>query len=128
MVVKKVTPILFTNEMEACIAFWADFGLDAVMTVPVEDKIIFAILTNGEVELMYQTFESANADNAAAVEGINRSSIYLEVTSLDKILPAAKKYDVVKPEHKTDYGAREIYVRDPSGNLVGFAEQGGAGD
>lgn len=128
MNLKKVTPILFTHKMQACIDFWAEFGLAAVMTVPVDDKIIFAILTNGEVELMYQTFESAIADNPAAVEGINRSAIYLEVTSLDKILPAAKKHQTVKPEHTTDYGAREIYIRDPAGNLVGFAEQNSDGE
>ena len=123
MFIKKVTPVLLTDDVEACINFWAEFGMDAVMTVPGQDQLTFAILSNGDVELMYQTFESAAADTPSAIEGINRAVVYLEVNSLDKILPIATKYETVKPEHTTDYGAREIYIRDPGGNLVGFAEQ-----
>ena len=122
MKINKVTPILLTHDVEAAIAFWAGFGMEAPMTAPGEDGIMFAIITNGDVELMYQTFKSAIADNAQAVEGVNRSVVYLEVASLDEILPVANKHDVVKPEHTTFYGAREIYIRDPAGNLVGFAE------
>ena len=128
MTLEKVTPVLLTDDVEASINFWADFGLEAVMTVPGQDRLTFAILAKGDVEIMYQTFESAVADDPLAVEGINRALIYVEVDSLDEILPVAKKYETVKPEHTTAYGAREIYIRDPYGNLVGFAEQSGQSD
>jgi len=128
MVLRKVTPVLLTENVKACVMFWSEFGLKATMTVPDENELMFAIVTNGEVELMYQTFESALADNASAVEGINRAIIYIEVDALDPILQLAAKYEVVKPEHTTAYGAREIYIRDPAGNLVGFAEQGETGE
>lgn len=119
----KATPVLLTDRVQACIDFWAGFGLEASVVVPGEDGPAFAILTNGAIELMYQTFASARADNAAAVEGVNRAVMYLEVESLDTILPAAQRAGIVVPERTTDYGAREVYVRDPAGNLIGFAQQ-----
>ncbi|NNL90509.1 MAG: hypothetical protein HKP25_15725 [Marinicaulis sp.] len=128
MNLKKITPVLLADDVQAIIDFWAEFGLSAPMTVPDDDGVMFAIVTNGAVELMYQTKKSARADNADAVKGIDRAMIYIEVNSFDDIIDAAKRYEVVKPEHMTDYGAREIYIRDPAGNVVGFAEQGAAGE
>lgn len=126
MSLKKVTPVLLTDDVDACIAFWEAFGLEAVMTLPGADGADFAILANADVELMYQTFASANADMPAAVEGVSRAVIYLEVDSLDAVLQQTSRLTVVKPLHTTDYGAREIYVRDPAGHLIGFAEQAAA--
>jgi hypothetical protein len=34
----------------------------------------------------------------------------------------APNLEVVVPERETAYGAHEIFVRDPAGNVVGFAE------
>lgn len=127
MNLKKLTPVLLAEDVQAVINFWAEFGLSAPMTVPDDDGVMFAIVTNGEIELMYQTKKSARSDNADAVEGIDRAMIYIEVNSFDEIIDVANKYDIVKPEHMTDYGAREIYIRDPAGNVIGFAEQGAAG-
>jgi len=120
---KKATSVLLTHDVEACVLFWAGFGLRPMVEVPGEDGLSFVILKAGNIEIMYQSFASAAATNSDAIEGINRSSIYLEVTSLDKVLPIAESHDVIIPEHVTFYGAREIYIRDPAGNLIGFAEQ-----
>ena len=126
MLFQKLTPVLLADDVAACIGFWGEFGFDATVTVPGEDGPSFAILGNGEIELMYQDAERARADNPAAVEGIQRAMIFMEVSSLDRILPIAQRYEVVVPEHTTSYGSREIYVRDPGGNVFGFAEQGAA--
>lgn len=128
MNVKKLTPVLLTDEINACIEFWKSFGLEATALVPGPDNNpMFAILSNGVVEVMYQTFASAKADDAAAVEGVNRAILFFEVEALDKIIPAVRDYEIVKPVHSTDYGSREIYIRDPAGNLIGFAQQQAAG-
>ena len=122
----KATPVLLADDVQACIDFWEAYGLTAVATVPGDDGPSFAILTNGAIEMMYQTFASALADNPAAVEGVNRTVLFIEVASLDEIKPVAEKGEIVVPERLTDYGAREIYVRDPAGHLIGFAQQGAA--
>ena len=126
MTLKKVTPVLLADNVKACVDFWSNFDLEMTMSVPEPGGLMFAILTNEHVELMYQSIASAQADNAAAVEGVNKSVIFIEVESIDSIVPVAQQYEVVKPLHDTPYGSREIYIRDPAGHLVGFAEQGAA--
>lgn len=125
MLLQKLTPVLLANDVEACIAFWENFGLEATIRVPGPDGLSFAGLAQGGIEIMYQSFESAVADSPSAVEGINRSMLYFEVRSLDTVLPIAKQYEIVVAERTTAYGSREIYIRDPAGNVIGFAEQQG---
>lgn len=120
----KLTPILLADDVAGCVEFWNALGLETTISVPGETGLVFAILSNGEVELMYQSKGMAGAENPAVTEGVNRSIIFMEVGSLDDILPFASEQDIVAPEHTTSYGAREIYIRDPAGNVIGFSEQG----
>lgn len=119
----KATPILFADDIRACLDFWAGFGLQPSITIPDQDGVGFAIVGNDAIEIMYQSFANAKAQRPEVIEGINRSMVYLEVASLDAILPHANNFEIVVPAHMTDYGSRELYVRDPAGNLIGFAEQ-----
>ena len=44
------------------------------------------------------------------------------VADLDKVEKSLAGAPVVKPRHDTFYGSTEIYVREPGGNTVGFAQ------
>jgi uncharacterized glyoxalase superfamily protein PhnB len=46
----------------------------------------------------------------------------MDVASLDEAVAAVKGAEVVVPPRETFYGARETFVRDPSGNILGFAQ------
>ncbi|MBL4869926.1 MAG: VOC family protein [Robiginitomaculum sp.] len=124
MVFTKITPVLLANDLEACVEFWKEFGLEATISVPFQDKLGFVSLQGGSIELMYQSFAFSKATNPVGIEGVNRSVIYLEAKSLDQIVKIAEQFEIVIPDHKTSYGSREIYIRDPAGNLIGFAQQG----
>ncbi|MEQ8400675.1 MAG: VOC family protein [Roseitalea porphyridii] len=121
---RKTTPILLAEDVKACVEFWATLGLQASVTVPEGEGIGFAIIAGDGVELMYQSFSSARAQRPEAVERVDRSIVFLEVASLDAVVAALPQTEVVVPDHVTDYGAREIYVRDPAGNLIGFSQFG----
>lgn len=121
---RKTTPILLADDIKACVEFWTALGLQAPVTVPEGDGIGFAIITGDGVELMYQSFSSARAQRPEAVERVDRSIVFLEVASLDDVLAALPQAEVVVPDHVTDYGAREVYLRDPAGNLIGFSQFG----
>lgn len=120
--VTKITPILLAEDLEACVKFWNDFGFKTDIMVPFEDKLAFVSLKSGSMEIMYQSFAFSNAANPVGIEGVNRSILYLETNALNKIVKIAEQYDVVIPEHTTSHGSREIYIRDPAGNLIGFSE------
>jgi uncharacterized glyoxalase superfamily protein PhnB len=123
---KKLTPVIFVEEVEPCIDFWVErLGFEQTMEVPHEDRIGFAAVARGGVELMYQSRASIAADIPALAGGSfarSGGAFFLEVSSLDEVLPRLEGLDVVVPERKTFYGAREIFVRAPCGTVVGFAE------
>ncbi|MEE4212667.1 MAG: VOC family protein [Parvularcula sp.] len=119
---RKVTPVLLAEDVEACIRFWEGLGMTATMSVPYEDGIGFAAMAAGDVELMYQSFAMSKAQDAGAIEGVRRAVIYLEVRSLGALQDKLSSAPVVVPLRETGHGTRELYVRDPAGNLIGFAE------
>ncbi|MGH9637531.1 MAG: hypothetical protein ACRD72_22075, partial [Candidatus Angelobacter sp.] len=54
--VKKITPILFAEELEPCIKFWTEeLGFQKTVEVPEGNKIGFVILEKNGLELMYQS-------------------------------------------------------------------------
>ena len=125
MSVKKLTPVLFAETIEACVKFWVErLGFEKTMDVPDGDRLAFAILKKGTVELMYQTFASAEKDVGAVAPWVRKGPtfLYVEVESLEKTIAAVSGAEVVIPARTTFYGAREIGVKDPAGHLLTFAE------
>jgi len=127
--VKKITPVLYVNEIEPCVKFWSDrLGFEKTVEVPDGDHLAFVILKNGDVEIMYQSFASAAKDApdiAKDIEG-GRTFLYLEVDKLAPFMDALKGANVVLPVRTTFYGATEIGVKDPAGHVIVFAEMGAA--
>jgi uncharacterized glyoxalase superfamily protein PhnB len=128
MNVKKITPVLFAQEIEPCLKFWVDrFGFQKTAEVPDGDKLAFAMLQKGTVELMYQSYASADKDVGTTISQQVRKGptfLYVEVDNLDETINAVKGTDVVMPKRKTFYGSTEIGIKDPAGHYVTFAEFG----
>ncbi len=122
--VKRLTPVLFVNEIEPSLKFWVDrLGFKKIAEVPEGSKLGFVILEKDNVQVMYQTFASLEKDMPGIVAQTRDSKtfLYLEVADLDVVLPKLKGADVYLPERKTFYGMREIGVREPGGHYVTFA-------
>jgi uncharacterized glyoxalase superfamily protein PhnB len=125
MTVKKITPVLFVEEVEPCIKFWMDrLGFEKTVEVPEGGKLGFAILQKGSVELMYQSYASADKDSAATGQAARKGPtfLYAEVENLNEIIGAIKGAEVVAPVRETFYGTREISVNEPGGHIVTFAQ------
>jgi uncharacterized glyoxalase superfamily protein PhnB len=130
MTVKKITPVLFASEIEPCVKFWIErFGFEKTIEVPDGNKLAFAIVQQGNVELMYQSFASADKDAPATTAQAVRKGptfLYVEVENLDDVMGALRGADVVMPARTTFYGSREIGVTDPAGHYVTFAQMNAA--
>ena len=127
--VKKITPILFAEDLEPCIRFWTDqLAFQKTIEVPEGNKIAFAMLEKSGLELMYQSFASAEKDNAATGAAARKgpSFLYIEVADLDAALAATKGAEIVMPVRTTFYHAREFGIKDPVGHYLIFAQQGAA--
>jgi uncharacterized glyoxalase superfamily protein PhnB len=127
MTVKKITSVLFAEEIEPCLKFWVErFRFEKTIEVPEGNKLAFAILQKNGVELMYQTYASAEKDVSAVSPEVRKgpSFLYVEVESLDEIISAAKGAEVIMPIRTTFYGAKEIGIKDPAGHIITFAQLG----
>jgi uncharacterized glyoxalase superfamily protein PhnB len=127
MTVKKITPVLFAEEIEPCLKFWVErLGFEKTIEVPDGNKLAFAILQKGGVELMYQTYASAEKDVASVRPEVRKgpSFLYVEVENLDQIIAGMKGAEVVMPVRTTFYGAKEIGIKDPAGHVITFAQLG----
>lgn len=125
MTIKKITPVLFAEEIEPCVKFWVDqLGFQKTVEVPDGSKLAFAMLQRGSVELMYQSYASAEKDVPAMSKWIRKGPtfLYVEVDNLDETIAAVKGAEVVMPVRTTFYGAKEIGVKDPAGHFVTFAQ------
>ena len=128
--VKKLTPILFVENIELVLPFWTEhLGFLKTVEVPEGDRLAFVILQQGNVEVMYQTYASVEKDLPAILPDVRKSPtfLYIEVENLDALKPALNSADVYLKERTTFYGAREIGVRDPAGHFLTFAQMPATG-
>lgn len=120
----KLTPVLFVEEIEPCLGFWVDrLGFEKTVEVPEGNKLGFVILVKDNVEIMLQSYASADKDVPSLAKEFrqSRTFLYVEVPDLDAIAAKLKDARVVMPLRKTFYGMKEISVREPGGHVVCFA-------
>jgi len=114
------------QDVEPCVQFWVErFGFQKAAAGLDGDKAAFAMLEKGNVELMYQSYASADKDVGTAISEVARKGptfLYVEVGNLDETIAAVKGTEVVMPKRKTFYGSTEIGVKEPAGHWVTFAE------
>jgi uncharacterized glyoxalase superfamily protein PhnB len=123
MKVKKVTPILVVDAIEPALPFWVrQLGFEKVAEVPHEGRLGFVLLVRDGHEIMLQSRASVAADVPAVAALAPACAVYCDVDSLDAAIEATKGVEVLVPRRTTFYGAEEIWVRDPSGAVVGLAE------
>ena len=134
---KTITPNLMVKDVPASVAFYRDYlGFTLVMAVPASlegvytelsgnEVVVYALVKNGAVELMFQAEESLRADIPGfATTPVGASlCLYLQVENLAALHAAiAPHVEIVKPLGTTWYGMQEFYVRDNNGYVLCFAE------
>jgi uncharacterized glyoxalase superfamily protein PhnB len=123
---KQLTPVLIVEAVEPCIKFWTDrLGFEVTNKVPDPDgKLIFASVQKGPIEVMYQTRASVVSEQPGSASELMGHSVALFITvdDLDKVEKSLFGAPIVKARHQTFYGSTELYVREPGGNTVGFAQ------
>ena len=128
---KKLTPVLVVESIEPSLPFWVErLGFTVTIEVPHGDRLGFAAVQRGGVEVMYQTRESVLADvpTIADLPFGGPTHLYIEVDDFDAVERALEGAEVIVPRRQTFYGATEIFVREPGGHHVAFAMQGAAED
>ena len=126
---KRLTPILVVEEIEPCLNLWVErLGFEKTMEVPEGDKLGFVALERDGREIMYQTRASIAKEvetaglHPAMKEAGRPSVLFIEVEELAAIQKRVEGMDVLVPYRETFYGSKELWLREPGGHLIGFAE------
>lgn len=124
MKISRLTPVLMVDAIEPVLDFWVErLGFAKTTEVPHENQLGFVILEKDGIEIMYQTKASVAADVAPLASAPMKGTfLFLQVDDLDAIERALQGVSPVVPRRKTFYGADELIVREPAGNVVTFAQ------
>jgi len=128
MTFKKAVPILVVDEIETTLPFWVDaLGFEKTVEVPDDGRLSFVILNHGEREIMLQTrasiekeIEEQGAPPVMATAGT--AIVYFDVDDLDALRKRVEAFEVLVAKRETPYGAEELWMREPGGHLLGFAQ------
>lgn len=126
MKVTRITPVLFAANIEPCVKFWTErLGFQKTAEVPEGNTIGFAMLEKDGIEVMYQSYASADKDNASTGPLVRKgpSFLYVEVSDLDSIARAMNGAEIAIPMRTTFYGMKEFGVKDPAGHVIMFAQR-----
>jgi len=119
-----LSPNLFVKDMNTTIEFYKILGFNTVITVPEEGDYDWAMMMNGEVTFMFQTFASLG-DELPAINRTDGGSLlfYIKLKGICKFFEEIKdKVTVLKGLEKTFYGATEFSIKDNNGYVLTFAE------
>ncbi len=134
----KMSPNMMVEDVQRTIKFYRDLiGFDFVMAVPMDrrevlmetpgnERLAYAMMKRGNVEMMFQARESLSEDIPAFLGvGVGASvSFYFEVENIQEHYEKLKdKVTVVKAISTTWYGMREFYIKDCNGYILGFSQR-----
>ena len=121
--IKQITSVLIVDAIEPTLDLWEKkLGFQRVAEVPHEGRLGFVILVRDAAQVMMQTRASLEVDLPKVAKRAPTSVLYVDVEALDPAAKAIAEATVIVPERKTSYGAREIWIQDAAGQIVGFAE------
>jgi uncharacterized glyoxalase superfamily protein PhnB len=122
---ESLSPNIFTHDMKATVAFYQLLGFKTTMSVPEKgDDLVWAMMVNGSVTMMFQTFESL-ADELPEITRTDGGSLllYINLKNIHSFFEQINgKVTVLKGLEKTFYGATEFSVKDNNGYVLTFAE------
>ena len=120
---KRLTPVLIVDAIEPVLPFWDALGFTRGPSVPHGDRLGFVILEADGIEVMYQTVDSVQDDEPRVLGKHGASMLYIEVDDLDAVAARVPKdTEVIVHRRVTTYGATEMIVRDPAGNVIAFSK------
>ena len=121
-----LSPNLFVRDIRATLDFYQILGFSLTMSVPgeVEGEPVWAMVTNGKVTFMFQTFANLG-ESLPQVSRTDGGSLlfYINVKHIRNFFDDIKdKVTVLHGLEKTFYGATEFSILDNNNYVLTFAE------
>jgi uncharacterized glyoxalase superfamily protein PhnB len=122
---ESLAPNIFTHDIKATVAFYELLGFKITMSVPEDGAdLVWAMMVNGSVTIMLQTFESLADELPEILRNAGGSLLlYISLTNIRDFFEAIKhSVLVLKGLETTFYGATEFSIKDPNGYVLTFAQ------
>jgi len=119
-----LSPNIFVRDIKQTIGFYKQLGFNVTMSVPEEGDPVWAMMSCGNVNFMFQTFESLG-DEIPEIHREDGGSLlfYIQTKDIREFHNQIKdKVQVIKGLEKTFYGATEFSIIDNNGYVLTFAE------
>ncbi|MEX8546318.1 MAG: VOC family protein [Mucilaginibacter sp.] len=119
-----VSPNLYVKDLQETISFYKILGFQVITEVPDDGNPVFALMMNGSVTFMFQTF--ASIENMLPI--VSRQSggsllLYIKVKSIRQFYQDIKdKVTILQGMETTFYGATEFSIQDNNNFMLTFAE------
>ncbi|WP_374950937.1 VOC family protein [Mucilaginibacter sp.] len=122
---ESLSPNFFVKDISSTIDFYKLLGFEVAMSVPPEGTdLVWVMMTNGGVSMMFQTMESLGND-LPQIHRTDGSSLlmYITVKDIQGFFDRIKEQvTVLKGLETTFYGATEFSILDPNNYVLTFAE------
>jgi len=123
---ESLSPNLFVKDIRATLDFYKLLGFSLTMSVPAEseDDLVWAMVTNGKVTIMFQSFKSIG-DTLPQIKRQEGGPLlfYIKVQRIREFFESIReKTTLVHGLQKTFYGATEFSILDINDFMLTFAE------
>jgi len=120
-----LSPNIFVGNMSETIAFYKLLGFNVTMSVPENgDDLVWAMMVNGSVTIMFQTYESLG-ESLPEIQRKDGGSLllYINLKNIREFFDSIKdKVKVLSGLDVTFYGATEFSILDNNNYVLTFAE------
>lgn len=121
---ESISPNFFVKNMDETIEFYSLLGFTLTMKVPDTGDLVWAMMTNGNVNMMFQSFGSLG-DELLEISRNNGGSLlfWIKVKDIHTLFNSIEgKINILKGLEKTFYGATEFSILDTNGYVLTFAQ------
>jgi len=126
MHLQSLIPNLMVKDVNKTLDFYTNvLGFELIQTVPEKGTFDWGFVKSGNVKLMIQKETSIKSEYKELKNYKNGGALtfYIQVENLQKWHEAIKdKTNVIKPMHKTFYGANEFAIIDINGFILTFSD------
>lgn len=123
---KKLTPNLMVENVNKTVEFYKNIlGFEIVMTIPEKGTFQWAIIKNGNVEIMFQSRENLSKEipKLKNKEIGGSPTLYIDVLDIKALYEKLKdKVSIIQDMHITFYGTQEFSIKDINGYILAFAQ------
>lgn len=124
---RNLTPDLMVINVNKTVEFYRDIlGFEVARTAPETGTFQWALIKNGDIEIMLQSRESLEKE-LPLFTGMKIGGsfmLYIDVTDIKMLYEKVKgKMTIAKDLHETFYGTREFAIKDINGYVLVFAQR-----